>query len=390
MFSKRFRLGSLLGFPIYLDLSWFLIVIVLAWMLATLHFPIALPDLKAGTYWMMGIAGTLGLFLSVLLHELGHAVAARRCGLEMRGITLFIFGGVAEMADEPQQPKHEFIVAIAGPLVTLVIVVLTFAITAVGPLIALPEPVSAVVFYLAVINFILLVFNMVPAFPLDGGRVLRALLWQLKGSLRWATRITSSIGAGFGLFLIVMGVFALITGNVWSAIWMVIIGLFLRSAANMSYQQLLVRRALEGEPVQRFMSVDPVSVRSDLTLQALVDDFVYETYHKLYPIVDNGHVTGCVTTQQVKQVPREQWDSVTVADIAQECTPENTISYDSDAMDALARMNRNGISRLMVLDGEELVGVLSLKDLLGFLSLKVELEQEHVPVRQVNPINHQD
>lgn len=377
MFFKRFRVGRLIGFPIYLDLSWFVIVVFLSWMLATIYFPsdTVMPGFSPAAYWAMGIISTLGLFLSVLLHELGHAVAARRCGLEMRGITLFIFGGVAEMIHEPNSPKVEFIVAIAGPLVTLAIIIVTGAFLLAGPALAMPAPVGAVVSYLAVINTILLVFNMVPAFPLDGGRVLRALLWHAKGNLRWATRITSTMGSAFGLLLVVLGVFVFLGGAVINGVIFFLIGLFLRNAASMSYQQLLMRRALEGEPVGRFMSKQPVSVRSNLTLDELVNDYVYQTYHKLYPVVDNGQVSGCVTTSDVKQVPRDDWTRVTVADVAKECSPHNTIDVNADAMEALSRMSSNGLSRLMVTDHGELVGVLSLKDLLTFLSLKVELEE---------------
>jgi CBS domain-containing protein len=304
----------------------------------------------------------------------------------MRGITLFIFGGVAEMAEEPGSPKVEFIVAIAGPLVTVAIMVATYAMTFAGPFVGLPAPAAAVIFYIAIINTILLVFNMVPAFPLDGGRVLRAILWQVKGSLRWATKITSTIGSGFGLFLMIAGVWVFLIGAFLQGAIFFFIGMFLRNAASMSYQQLLMRRALEGEPVRRFMTSQPVSVRSNVTLSELVNDYVYQTYHKLYPVVDNGHVSGCVTTNDVKEVPRERWSEVTVAEVAHACSPQNTIDINADAMDALSRMSTNGLSRLIVVDESgQLVGVISLKDLLGFLSLKVELEEQHVPVRRLNP-----
>lgn len=384
MFFKRFRIGSLLGIPINLDLSWFLIVVALSWMLAKYHFPQTVADLPTQTYWAMGISATLGLFLSVLLHELGHAVAARRCGLEMRGITLFIFGGVAEMSQEPGSPRVEFIVAIAGPLVTLGIMALTFAAAFGGRALGLPEPATAVVLYLAIINTILLVFNMVPAFPLDGGRVLRAILWQYKGSLRWATGITSNLGSFFGLFLMILGVWVFLFvpgGFIQGAIYF-FIGMFLRNAAAMSYQQLLMRRALEGEPVGRFMTSKVVAVQPDITLDELVNDYIYRTYHKLFPVVDNGSVSGCITTNDVKNVPRDRWGQVRVAEVARECSPANTIKIHADAMDALSRMSSSGLSRLMVVDDDgRLVGILSLKDLLGFLSLKVELE-EHKPIRQ--------
>jgi Zn-dependent protease/predicted transcriptional regulator len=380
MFIKRFQIARILGFPIHIDLSWFFIVVVLAWSLAAHYFPTVLPDQTAAVYWTMGIAGTLGLFISVLLHELGHAVVARNNGMKMRGITLFIFGGVAEMSDEPPSAKVEFLVAIAGPIVSVAIAVAAYGVSVLSPWLALPEPFTVVVWYLALINFILVVFNMIPAFPLDGGRVLRSLLWQLKDDLRWATRITSSIGSAFGLLLIVFGVLVFIGGQIISGIWLFIIGLFLRNAASMSYQHLVVRRALEGERVERFMSDQPIAVPPTINLQALVDDYVYQHYHKMYPVTENGTLIGCITTTDIKQIPRDRWEQTTVADIAQPCSDENTVSLQTDAMQAMALMNRNKMSRLMVVDDAgSLVGVIALKDLLGFLAMRVEFENDAPP-----------
>lgn len=319
----------------------------------------------------MGLAGALGLFVCVLLHELGHAFVARRFGVEMKGITLFIFGGVAEMGGEPPTAKAEFFVAIGGPIVTAILV----GFLALGGVFPLPTPVAGVISYLAILNIILLGFNAIPAFPLDGGRVLRAILWQVKGSLRWATNLSAQIGSGFGLALILIGVLALLAGNIVGALWWALIGMFLRGAAKMSYQHVLIRQALEGEPVRRFMTDNPVTVSPSTTLDQFVQRYVYEHHFKMFPVTDDNELIGCITTRQVKQVPRDQWSDTTVGDVVASCEPQKTLNPDDDAMQALGMMNRNQVSRAMVVDNGQLAGVISLKDLMTHLSLKMELEE---------------
>lgn len=375
MFGRSFDLFSIFGFKIRLDLSWFVVAILVTWTLAAGYFPNAHPDLDRGTYWAMGAAGALLLFASVVAHELSHALTARRFGLEMRGITLFIFGGVAEMSDEPPSAKAEFWVAVAGPIASLVIAALFFGVR-VG--VDWPIAVAAVVGYLATINVVLAVFNMIPAFPLDGGRILRSVLWQWRGDLRWATKVTSTIGSAFGTLLIILGVLMLVTGGAdgfVSAMWMALIGLFLRGAAQSSYQQLLLRRTLEGEPVSRFMQTEPVTVPRHVSVEELVNEYVYRHHFKLFPVVDGDRLVGCVTTRQIKELPREEWGRTSVGALVAGCSQDNSIAPGADAMQALSRMSGGRVSRLMVVDDAgRLVGILSLKDLLEFLSLKIELE----------------
>jgi CBS domain-containing protein len=226
------------------------------------------------------------------------------------------------------------------------------------------------------INGILAVFNLLPAFPLDGGRVLRSILWGLKKNLRWATYVSSRIGSGFGILLIVLGVIQVFRGNFVGGMWWFLIGMFLQGAAKASYQQLLTRRALEGEPVRRFMKTDAVTVSPSISLDELVEDYIYKYHFKMFPVVeDHDRLLGCITTKQVKEIPREEWSRRTVGDVASQCTPENTIEPQADAMKALSIMKQTGNSRLMVVEGGRLVGIIALKDLLELLSLKVELEQ---------------
>lgn len=375
MFGKRINLFKLLGFQVRIDFSWIIIAVLIAWSLSTGLFPVQFEGLSTQTYWIMGIVGAIGLFLSIIIHEFSHSLVARKYGMPMKGITLFIFGGMAEMTDEPPNPKAEFMMAAVGPISSIIIAGIFYAIYSAGVAGGIPKPVNGVVQYLAFINALLAAFNTVPAFPLDGGRVLRSVLWGIKGNLRWATRVSSFIGSGFGVLLIVLGVLNFFGGNFIGGMWWFLIGMFLYSAAKMSYQQLLTRRALEGESVRRFMKTDPVTVTPDMTLDKLVEDYVYVFHHKMYPVVsDSDRVEGCVTTRQIKEVPREEWNQKRVRDVQVKCSEENTISPDADAIKALSMMNKNGESRLIVKEGDRLAGVVALKDMLKFLSLRVELD----------------
>jgi len=376
MFGTRFHLFTLFGFEVRLDASWFLIFVLVAWSLAAGLFPAVYPELGTGVYWLMGIAGSIGLFAAVVVHELAHSLVARRHGMPMEGITLFLFGGVAEMTDEPPDAGVELKVAVAGPLTSIAIGAACFAVLALAGG-GWPDAVAGVVRYLAEINLVVAAFNLLPAFPLDGGRVLRSILWKAKGDLRWATRITSQVGAGFGSALILLALVVVLLGNLLGGVWMFLIGLFLRHAARSSYRQLLLRRALEGETVRRFMHEDPVAVPRAISVRQLVDDYVYRTHHKLYPVLDGDRLVGCVTTRDVQQLPTDEWESSTVGAIMSACHESNTVAPDADAMDALSRMRRGNTTRLLVVeDAERLAGILTMKDLLQFFSLKLELEMD--------------
>ncbi len=375
VFGRRLRLGTILGFEVGIDASWIVIAVLLTWSVAAGLFPARHPDLSAPTYWAMGIAGAIALFLSVVLHELSHSLVARRHGVEMRGITLFLFGGVAQMGSEPQTPRAEFLIAIAGPIASVAIGGLFFLLGLASAAVSAPIPVTGVLTYVGLVNMILAVFNLVPAFPLDGGRVLRAVLWHFKHDLRQATRIASQIGSGFGMVLIVLGAMSLIDGNLIAGMWWMLIGMFLRGAARKSYQQLMVRRALEGEPVSRFMCADPTTVSPDISLSSLVEDYFYRDFHTFYPVVGPDGLVGGVSLRQVKDIPRERWTDSTVGDLAEPLSESNTIQPDTDAVEVLSSMQKTGVSRLMVLEDGRLVGIITLKDLLRFLALRIELDE---------------
>lgn len=373
MFGKRVKLFTLLGFDVKIDASWIFLAVLITWSLAVGFFPVMYEGLSTTTYWTMGVVGALGLFVSIVFHEFCHSMVGRHYGMPIEGITLFIFGGVAEMEDEPPSAKTEFLMAIAGPLSSYFLAAVSYAVLQLGQG-AWPPQVAGVLFYLAMINAVLATFNLVPAFPLDGGRVFRSILWHYKGSLRWATRMAARSGTVFGYVLIGLGLLSVISGNFVGGIWWFLIGMFLQGSAKMAYRQLMMKEALAGQKVRRFMNDAPVSVAPDVTVQAFVDDYVYKHHFKMYPVTEGERLVGCVTTRQVKDLPREEWAQRSVRDLVQACSRENTIGPDADAMKALSTMSRTGNSRLMVVEGDRLLGVLALKDLMQFFNLKMDLE----------------
>jgi Zn-dependent protease/predicted transcriptional regulator len=376
MFGRRVTLFKLFGFAVRVDASWLILAVLISWTLAVAYFPSQYKGLSSWDYWWMGIASALGLFASIVVHEFSHSLVARSHGLPMKGITLFIFGGVAEMGDEPSNARTEFLMAIAGPIASIFLAAALYAVYAAGKGV-LPGMIAGVIFYLSWMNLALAAFNLIPAFPLDGGRILRSAVWGRTGDLRRATRVAVSLGSGFGFLLILFAVWQLFAGNFIGAMWYFLIGLFLRGAAQASYQQLMIRMALEGEPVRRFMNAHPVAVPAHISIEELVNDYIYRYHHKMFPVLNASEkLAGCVTTSQVKAFPRDEWNRHSVQEVLQPCSPENTVTPDVDAVKALSKMNTSGLSRLMVTEGDRLVGVIALKDLLGLLAAKVDLEGE--------------
>jgi Zn-dependent protease/predicted transcriptional regulator len=384
MFGRRITLLKMLGFEVRVDASWLIIAVLIVWSLAVGVFPYRLPGLPAATYWWMGIFGALGLFASIVVHEFSHSIVARRNGLPMKGITLFVFGGVAEMEAEPPDPKTELLMALAGPLASIAIGVVFYVIGAAAAT-SLPLEVVTVLNYLAEINWLLAIFNMIPAFPLDGGRVLRAFLWQRSGNLVRATRTAAFAGSIFGALLMAGGLLQLFYGNFVGAVWWFLLGMFLRSVSAASYQRVLMQSVLEGEPVRRFMNPNPVTVTPDMSVQDLVENYVYKYHHKMFPVVtDSQQLVGCVSTEQVKQMPRSEWNRHSLREITQACSPQNTVTPDTNAANVLSIMSHEGDRGLIVVDNNRVVAFVSPQDLLHFLSAKLELEGQDVKVAGKN------
>lgn len=385
MFRSSLQIFRLFGFPIRLDPSWVVVAVLITWTLATAAFPVFAPGLETSTYWWMGAVGALGLFTSVVLHELAHALTARRYGIPIRGITLFFFGGVAEMAGEPPTARSEFFIAIAGPAASLLLSGAGWTVAVLG---GMNDPAStsspflgpllSVTAYLALMNAVLAVFNLIPAFPLDGGRILRSLLWSTLGDLRRSTRIASNIGSGFGILLIGAGILRMAwNGDFVGGVWWCLLGLFVRHAARESWQQLRLRQTLEGQPVRRFMDPDTFALARGLAVADVVRDHVSRHPSRLFPVVENNsdRLVGSVTVREVHQLPREEWDRQTLGAIAQRCGPENTVAPQADALSTFAHMNQLGTSRLMVAEGDRLLGIVSMEELLRFHLREEESER---------------
>lgn len=381
MFGTRWRIMRLLGIPISIDVSWLIIIAFLTWSFA-FEFPQELHQYFPGAtalptydYWIMGLITAVAFFGCILLHELGHAVVARARGMPISGITLFLLGGVSELGDEPPSAATEFLMAIAGPAVSLVLAIACWLLAIAGYRANWPHPVVLVLGYLAAVNAMVLVFNMLPAFPLDGGRVFRSIVWGATGNLRRSTFWAALIGRAFGWLMMGVGIWLVVSGAVFNGILLGLVGLFLSSGAQSSYQQVVVRQALQGEPVRRFMNANPIVVPPSLDLAHWVDDYVYRYHHRAFPVVSDGHLQGFITTQALDPIPRNEWSGHTVGEVMSTDLRAVTIHTDADALAAFSKMQRSGSSRLLVVEGDRLVGLISLKDLLRFLDLKLELEQ---------------
>jgi Zn-dependent protease/predicted transcriptional regulator len=375
MFQNAVRLFDIMGFEIRVDPSWLLIAALIVWSLATGYFPTEVPGLHTGDYLIVAVTGMLGLFASLVLHELSHALVARHFGLGVGGITLFLFGGVAELDQEPQSARSEFWIAAAGPAMSLVLA-LAFSLlerAAAGASAA----VVALLSYLAAINLILALFNLLPAFPLDGGRVLRAALWRAKGDLLAATRIASRTGAAFGYLLVALGLAVLFSGqSVIGGLWPILIGLFLAAAARATLAQMLTRRALSGHRVADLMT-EAVHVTSpDRTVRALVDEVMLRHGVGFVPVVENGKAIGYVDTGTIRHIDRENWDTTRVEDVFVALTAEMRAEPREPLAALFERISRSGRRKFIVEEGRRFAGVITLSDLVAHIAVLRELAPE--------------
>ncbi len=375
MFSRGLRLFSIFGFEVKLDWSWLILAVLITWSLAAGYFPTSYPHFSTLTYVIMGVAGAIGLFLSVVFHELSHSLVARMYGIPMRGITLFIFGGVAQMSEEATNPKSEFFMAIAGPIASVVIGFTFWVLTVLDIFQIWAEPITGVFAYLAFINVLLAAFNMIPAFPLDGGRVLRAALWKWKNNLEWATRVTTRIGSGFGMIMILAGAYSFFTGNLVNGVWLVLLGLFLRYLARNAYDNMILQQSLDGELVRRFVRHDTDTVTPAATIRELVENHIFKHYQRLIPVVKDSQLVGCVSLDEVKLLGNEDWGNHSVLEIVQRCSEENTVEADIEAAKALTLMSQGGDRSLMVVDHDEFLGIVTMRDIISYLKLRTELRE---------------
>lgn len=366
MFIKSFRLFSILGFRISIDLSWFFLAALIVWSLGSGYFPEVVPGRDALTYYSIAAFAALGMFASIVFHELAHAIVARHYKIRISGITLFIFGGVAELDDEPPTAKSEFLVAIAGPISSYLLAGALFLAAAIIPAAATPE-IFALLDYLTLINFVLATFNLIPAFPLDGGRVLRAVLWWIKGSLHKATRIASQLGAALGVALMVFGLYNTVQGASIGGMWQILIGFFIFNAAGNAQRQTEVLEILRGVTVRQLMKPSPPAIPANIMVQQIVEHPVLGRQTYLLPVTDNGKLIGLVQPSALEAT--SPWDraSTPVYKVAMPLREAEILSPDETATGALSQLRGARDYQAFVVTNGEIAGWIGARDIFAYI-----------------------
>ncbi len=357
-------LGKILGIQIGLDYSWFVIFALLTWMLAGSYYPDEFKNWSPLTYWLTGAATAIMLFVSVLLHELGHSVIALRYKIPVRSITLFLFGGVAELAAEPPSAIAELLVAIGGPIVSLGLAVFFYALQ---PAVSGVEPLLGLTKYLAYINTALVLFNLIPGYPLDGGRVFRAIVWAITGNMTRSTVIAANVGRLFAFLFIFTGTFQMFTGNLGGGLWIALIGWFLDNAASVQIQQVTFRGLLTGYRVAQAMSTRYAIVPENRMLQQLVDEQVLGSGQRYFIVNRGEQILGMITLHQVKEVPRQKWATTSATEVMLPFEQLKCLDPDAELWSALQSMDRNGVNQMPVVRAQQIVGMLSREDAITFL-----------------------
>jgi Zn-dependent protease/CBS domain-containing protein len=364
MSQHNIPLGKILGIPIGLDYSWFVIFALLTWMLADSYYPDEFKHWSPLLYWWMGAVTAIMLFVSVLLHELGHSVVALRYKIPVRSITLFLFGGIAQIEAEPPSAIAEFFIAIAGPLVSLALAVLFYA---AQPLVTGMEPLLGLAKYLAYINMALVLFNLIPGYPLDGGRVFRAIVWAITGNMGRSTLIAANVGRFFAFLLIFAGVWQMFNGNLGGGLWIAFIGWFLDNAASVQIQQVVLRGLLTGHRVSEAMSTHYAIIPEDLTLQQLVDEQILGSGQRSFLVNRGDQTVGLITLHRIKEVPRSEWATTSAARVMLPLEQLKCVDPDTELWSALEKMDRNGVNQVPVVRYQRVIGMLSREDVITFL-----------------------
>lgn len=369
MFSKAVKICAINGFDIKLDPSWILIAALITWSLSQQYFPSTAPNLSPQTYLAMGLAAMMCFFASLLLHELSHSVVARRLGVPIKGITLFLFGGVAELEAEPQSARVEFWVALAGPAMSFCLALGFWALALISEVTLNAAPLTTILSYLALINLILALFNLVPAFPLDGGRILRAYLWHRNGDVLQATETASYSGMILAYALIAFGVLALFRGALITGFWHIMIGSFVLLAARASYQSQLAKAVFGNKSVGALMKHTPIVIGPDATLSEFVNRIMLRHGVSFVPVVEDGVLLGHMDRTVLSGIDRENWANTRVGDVFAGLDNKSTISKDMPVQDLMALISNTGQRKFLVVEDHQLAGVISLADLTRFLQL---------------------
>jgi Zn-dependent protease len=370
MTRHNIPVGRVLGIPIGLDYSWFVIFGLLTWMLAGSYYPAEFKNWPPLMYWLVGAATALMLFVSVLLHELGHSVVALRYKIPVRSITLFLFGGVAQIGAEPPSAIADFLIAIAGPLVSLVLAIIFYTME---PLAAAIEPLLGLVKYLAYINVALVLFNLIPGYPLDGGRVFRAIVWAITKNMSRATLIAANVGRLFALIFIFVGVWQMFSGNLGGGLWIAFIGWFLEKAASAQVQQVTFQGLMAGHSVSQAMNSHCAAVAADTSLQKLVDEHILGGGQRCFLVHRGEDTVGLMTLHRIKEVSRSEWSATSAAQVMIPLDQLKSVGPDSGLWAALQEMDRDGVNQLPITRDHTVIGMLSREDVITFLRTLQEL-----------------
>ncbi len=368
--KHSWKIGKIFGIDIHIDSSWFVIFILFTWVLATSYFPQQYPDWQKAEYWLIGIFTSLFIFASVLIHELAHSLVAKVQGDEVRRITLFILGGVAQITEEPKKPWKELTMAFVGPSASMILAfgffVMFFFLGGVS------EFLKASFLYLALINFVLAVFNLLPGFPMDGGRILRALIWQATGDIKKATSIASKVGQGVAFLLIFLGIFQILRGNL-GGFWLIFVGWFLHSAAVRGYKQVSVESTLKGVHAKELMREDFEKISGNILVRELVDNYILHKKERVFLVEDDHILQGIVCLEDVKAIPQEKWTEVRVREIMTPKDKLEAVSPGDDGNKILNSLTAKDIHQVPVVEGGKVTGIICRSDILHYIKLRSEL-----------------
>ncbi len=368
-------IGKAFGIQLRLHYSWFFVFALVTWALAAVYFPSEYPGWSLSVRIAAGLITSVLFFGSVMVHELLHSIVSQRQGIPVQSITLFFLGGVSQIGSEPKKPADEFRMAIAGPLSSLVIGGIFFGIyfgwRGVDTFAA--QFVTGIAYWLGLINVFLGAFNLVPGFPLDGGRVLRSLIWWRSGNLKSATRIASNAGRAVGFILIFVGIWFIFTGNWLNGIWLALIGWFLESAAVGSYQQLLMQEMLKGHVASEVMSGDCVVIPPDMTIDHLVNGNILTSGRRCFPVGSGSEIMGLMTLHNVKEVPREQWTTETVKEAMTPLDKLKWVRPDEELSSVLRILTENNVNQVPVVQDNKIIGMVSRENLLNFVHVRSRL-----------------
>ena len=367
------RLGKIAGIDIYAHLSWFIILVLLTWSLASGWFAQLFPGWATTTYWIVAFISALLLFGCVLVHELAHALVAQASGLTVRNITLFIFGGVAHVEEDMKRPGVEFRVAIAGPIASFLLAGVAFLL--VLPLRGSGASAEAALDYLAVANFLLGAFNLLPGFPLDGGRVLRSIIWKVTGNFKKSTHIASSVGQAFAYVFILLGIIGFFTGNFFNGLWVVFIGWFLLSAAQTASTQVELQSALQGVSVGQVMDPRPFAVPANISVQKLVDRYFLPLGLHSAPVTQGEYLAGLITLSDIARVARERWSYTPVGHVMRLLEQVYVATPEQPLQEVFQMMDAQSINQVPVVEDGRLVGLLSREAIIRYLQVRQSLQE---------------